>query len=88
MKKIKIVAIVPSACVIILTLLNPSPARFKEYLGDARLDKYEIVTRRTVNGFIFSIYERQIIDKEYGYYRFRDPEKFYGFCLNFVRVSK
>jgi len=87
MNKLKLLGLVFGGLIFILILLNPSPQRFKEYLGESTLNKYEIVTRRSFNGFIFSVYERQIIVKESGYYTFKDPEKFYGFCLNFIRAN-
>lgn len=74
--------------VILLTLLNPSYSRFKEYSTDVTSNKRKTICKRTFNGLIYSIYQRQlVIINEDGEYEYGPPETFYGFCLNFFKKN-
>lgn len=84
MKVIKIIGYVLGSVLAIFILTNPSPRRFKEYIGDLDLKGYANVCRRTTNGIVFSIYERQVIQPD-GYRQ--EKERFVGVFLNFKRIN-
>lgn len=84
MKAIKLLGYVLAGIITILILTNPSANRFKEYIGDLDLKGYANVCRRTTNGIVFSIYERQIIQPD-GYQQ--EKERFIGIFLNFKRIN-
>ena len=79
---------ITATLLLILMLLNPSYTRFKEYSQELTNAQRKVVYKRTFNGLVFSIYQKQIFDIEEDEPPTPEtPEKYLGFCMNFIKLS-
>jgi hypothetical protein len=78
---------------IILSLGNPSPTQFKDYIGRPSFEHYSMIYKRTSNWLIFSTYEfsyESPIRKDSRYEEITKPldnlvGTYSGFFLNFYK---
>lgn len=86
-KKGWIITIVP---LIVIMVLNPSFASFKEFTTDYKNKDRVIIQKRVSNYLLFSVYEKQILDfsNDRQNPTITEDEKYVGFVLNFFDITK
>lgn len=86
-KKGWIITIVP---LIVIMVLNPSFASFKEFTTDYKKKDRVIIQKRVSNYLLFSVYEKQILDfsNDRQNPTITEDEKYVGFVLNFFDITK
>lgn len=81
------------ALVIILSLTNPSPNHFKDFIGHPSFEDYSMIYKRTNNWLIFSTYEFSYSSPINEHYRNKEivntldnlTGTYTGFFLNFYK---
>ena len=94
-KILKYIGISLILLLIILSLANPSPSQFKDFIGNPTFDNYSMIYKRTSNWLIFSIYEfsyESPISKSYRRQDIINPLNnltgtYMGFFLNFYKKN-
>ena len=74
--------------IVILWVLNPSHTRFKEYTPGVNTTKQKYIYKRTFNGIVFSVYERQLAHLVDEQFQYDEPESYIGFLMNFFKYEK
>lgn len=62
MRIIKVCGIALSIVIIIFIITNPSYNKFKNFSQDIKVKEVHITTRQVFNGFLFSIYLKEIVN--------------------------
>jgi hypothetical protein len=92
MRIIKVFGIILVIATLIFIITNPSYNKFKIFSQDIKVKQVHITTRQVFNGFLFSIYQKEIVNTYDSY----DKEKigtvikikYLGLLSNFFELSR